>query len=197
MKSKITLVLSFVLLSFGAFATNHIINFGGSFGMNYSPNQLNVTVGDTITWMGDFMSHPLESTSVPAGADTFQYHGVLPAHSYVVVVEGAYNFHCTVHLFSGQVVATVFPSSVSQIKPSSEISIYPTSTHNFLKISLPSESKLLVAEVKNILGQTALKSELANGSITTLDLSNLYNGIYFVAIRNDMDVVKVVRIVKE
>lgn len=197
MKSKITLLFSFVLLSFGAFATNHIINFGQSFGMNYVPNLVNVVVGDTITWTGDFSFHPLESTSVPSGADTFQYHGVSPVHFYVIMVAGTYNFHCAQHLFTGQIVATDFPNGINPMQPVSEISIYPTSVHNFLKINLPPSSKSYVAEVKNILGQTALKSELSNGSITTLDLSNLYNGIYFIAIRDEMDVVKVVRVVKE
>jgi len=49
-------------------ATTHLIQFGGSFGLNYSPNTLTVNVGDTIRWQGNFSFHPLSSVTIPAGA---------------------------------------------------------------------------------------------------------------------------------
>ena len=59
--------------------------------------------------------------------------------------------------------------------------IFFTSTNRFLG----SEGKLI------------FKKELSNAVVNTIDLSNLNNGFYFVVIRNEMDIVKVVRIVKE
>lgn len=195
MKSKIITTL-FVLFSITTYATTHIFTFGGSLGDVYSPVLINVLVGDTVVWNVDFASHPLESQTIPAGAVSFAC-STGTTFSYVVTMAGDYFFSCDNHsTMTGQIKASE-PSSIKNTDSKNEISIYPTSVHTFLKISLPSGSKLLIAEVKNILGQTALKFELANGSITTLDLSDLYNGIYFVAIRNDMDVVKVVRVVKE
>lgn len=196
MKSKITILLAMLLISINTFATQFNIGFGGSIGMTYSPSVVHVTVGDTVNWMGSFDNHPLASTSVPNGANSFSYGGPNSSFSYVVNVIGTYNFHCTVHLFTGQIIADE-GTGISSITGENDISVYPTSTRNFLKINLPSSTKNLFVEVKNIVGQTAMKSQLASGIENTLDLSNLYNGIYFVAIRNDMDVVKVVRIVKE
>ena len=49
-------------------ATTHTINFGGNLGNAYSPTPLNVNVGDTITWVGSFSFHPLQSFHVPSGA---------------------------------------------------------------------------------------------------------------------------------
>ncbi len=62
-----------IILSAGidVHAATFVIQFGGSLGETYSPNTLNVLVGDTIQWMGDFSMHPLSSTSVPTGASTF------------------------------------------------------------------------------------------------------------------------------
>ncbi|MEI7801023.1 MAG: T9SS type A sorting domain-containing protein [Bacteroidota bacterium] len=196
MKSKITITVSMLLISISSFATQFNIGFGGSIGLAYSPNVVHVTVGDTVNWMGSFDNHPLASTSVPSGATAFSYGGPNSTFSYVVPVAGTYNFQCSIHLFTGQIIADA-GTGINENRIQNEISIYPTSTHNFLKINLPSTSKNLFVEVKNIVGQTAMKSQLASGIENTLDLSNLYNGIYFIAIRNDMDVVKVVRIVKE
>lgn len=164
--------------------------------MAYSPNVVLANVGDTIIWGGDFSFHPLESTTVPSGANTFNVTSGT-SFIYVLSVAGDYNFHCSVHLFTGQVKATASSTETSNIDPQSEILIYPTGVHNFLKINMPSSGKSHVADIKNIVGQTVLYMDLSNGSINTLDFSGLYNGIYFVAIRNEMDIVKVVRVVKE
>ncbi len=197
MKSKITLLLALTFFSFGAFATNHIINFGASFGFNYVPNSLIVEVGDSVQWWGDFMAHPLQENSAPTGAAAFGYNNTNPIYTYVVTVAGDYTFQCAIHGFTGQFTATNPSTAISTVTPSNEISIYPTAVHNFLKISLPSQPKNLFVEVKNIVGQTQLKIDLANSEVNTLDLSGLNNGFYFIAIRNEADVVKVVRIVKE
>ena len=196
MKSKITLLFSIVFLSYGAFATSHLIQFGGSIGMAYSPSVVLANIGDTVIWGGDFSFHPLESTSVPSGANTFNVTSGT-SFIYILSVAGDYNFRCSVHLFTGQVKASTGSTGTLNKTAQSEILIYPTAVHNFLKISLPSSGKSLIADVKNIVGQTVLQIDLSEGSINTLDFSGLYNGIYFVAIRNDMDVVKVVRVVKE
>ncbi|MEI7802827.1 MAG: hypothetical protein D4R43_00425 [Sphingobacteriales bacterium] len=195
MKSKIFTTL-LVLISFSTFATTHIFTFGGSLGDVYSPILVNVLVGDTVTWNGDFASHPLESMNIPAGAASFVCT-TGTTFSYAVLFAGDYFFRCDNHsTMTGQIKAST-PSSVKITESNNDISIYPTSVQSFLKIKMPSAGKSYVADVKNILCQTVQHSELANGGITTVDLSNIYNGIYFVAIRNDLDVVKVVRIVKE
>ncbi len=195
MKSKIFTTL-LVLTSFSTFATTHIFTFGGSLGDVYSPILVNVLVGDTVTWNGDFASHPLESQTIPAGAASFVCT-TGTTFSYAVLFAGDYFFRCDNHsTMTGQIKAST-PSSVKITDSKNEISIYPTAVLSFLKINMPLSNKIYVADVKNILGQTVLHSELANGNVTTLNLSDIYNGIYFIAIRNDMDVVKVVRIVKE
>ncbi len=49
-------------------AATHIIYFGGNFKPGYSPSEISVNVGDTVSWRGDFNEHPLTFLSVPAGA---------------------------------------------------------------------------------------------------------------------------------
>jgi plastocyanin len=83
-------------------ATMHIIQFGGAFGFAYSPNNLTCNVGDTVKWEGSFNSHPLSSTSVPAGAVTF-HQASGSSFSYAVLVAGTYHYKCDFHSGSGMV----------------------------------------------------------------------------------------------
>jgi plastocyanin len=91
--------LMLVLLAIGsprAFATVRTIQFGGSVGLAYSPSSFTAAVGDTVRWQGSFEFHPLSSTSVPAGADTWQ-NGAGTTFDYVIKVAGNYSYQCDVH----------------------------------------------------------------------------------------------------
>jgi len=83
-------------------ATTHVIQFGGAFGSTYSPNNLTCTVGDTIRWEGSFSSHPLSSTSVPAGAAAW-HQTTGSSFSYAVLVAGVYQYKCDFHSGSGMI----------------------------------------------------------------------------------------------
>jgi plastocyanin len=92
-----------VVASTGAWAaTTHVIKFGGSLGLTYSPSSLSVVVGDTIQWQGDFSTHPLSSTTIPDGAQTW-HNGSGTVFNYVVNTPGTYNYHCDVHFSLGMV----------------------------------------------------------------------------------------------
>jgi plastocyanin len=72
--------------------TPAIINFGGSQGFTYSPAQTTVRVGQTVTWKGDFASHPLESsdslwTMVNTGTE----------FSHTFSAPGTYEYFCKAH----------------------------------------------------------------------------------------------------
>jgi plastocyanin len=86
----------------GSMAAVHVVHFGGSFGLAYSPNNLNCSVGDTIRWEGTFSMHPLSSTSVPAGAATWHVTSG-SVYSYPVTAAGAYQYKCDLHSGSGMI----------------------------------------------------------------------------------------------
>jgi plastocyanin len=88
-----------ILLAAGASrvsATVRVVQFGGSVGLTYSPDTFTATVGDTVRWQGNFSFHPISSTSVPAGADTWQ-NSTGTTFDYVIKVAGAYTYQCDVH----------------------------------------------------------------------------------------------------
>ena len=109
------MLLLFLIFSVSnmVYAANHIIKFGGTFGLNYNPSNLNVSVGDTVTWQGSFSSHPLSSISVPDGAVTFSKNSG-SSLSYIVQMAGTYNYKCDFHATSGMVGS--FTAVVSSIE---------------------------------------------------------------------------------
>jgi hypothetical protein len=87
-----------------AFCANYTINFGAS---SFSPSSLNVKVGDVISFVGDFYTHIIQSTSVPAGAASFgptNYYTT--SLSYTVAVAGTYNFEDNIDYYYGSFTAT-------------------------------------------------------------------------------------------
>ena len=88
---SITLIAS-VLLSASAIhavPVKHIIQFAA---YNYSPPSLDVFVGDTVVWQGDFTSYDLISVSVPAGAQAFGPIKTGTSFSYIIQVAGDYAY---------------------------------------------------------------------------------------------------------
>jgi plastocyanin len=73
-------------------AAVYTIHFGGLLGAAYSPADVVIAPGDTVTWQGDFLTHPLVSdealwTPVASGAQ----------FSHIFTQPGLYHFHCQVH----------------------------------------------------------------------------------------------------
>src|SRR5437660_523958 len=69
--------------------TTYTIRFSA---YSYNPNSLNVKVGDTIKWIGDFKTYPMQSTAVPQPALAFGpiYKG--DTFIYPVLFVGEYDF---------------------------------------------------------------------------------------------------------
>jgi plastocyanin len=101
LSQSVSMVIAMLLLSAqGIWAVTHVVQFGGSAGFAYSPSSFNATVGDTVKWEGDFSLHPLSSTSVPAGAQTFHMASG-SSFSYHIAVAGSYAFRCDIHFSIG------------------------------------------------------------------------------------------------
>ena len=91
-----------VLVINTSFATpkKHTIFFGGSNGFHYVPDFLEVIVGDTIEWSGDFTKYGLESVSIPSGAISFKVDSVL-TFQYVVRKQGNYSYRNPIYFSIG------------------------------------------------------------------------------------------------
>jgi plastocyanin len=184
------IITFFILTAFSAQATTHIIKFVGTLGFTYSPSSLDVSVGDTVTWEGAFSSHPLSSTSVPAGAASFHV-ATGSTFSYPVLVAGTYDYQCDFHFSSGMTGS--FSATVSGV-PEAGISLQPAAfqlTQNYpnpfnsrtvIQFNLPvaQHVKLIVYSVTGAEIATLLNESMPAGQYTVpFEAGNLASGIYF------------------
>lgn len=101
----LTIAFVFALLQMAG-ATTHVIRFSYPV---YSPSGLNVSVGDTVIWKGDFERFPLSSVSLPEGVAEF-YRKDGSEFMYVVRQAGTYRYQCDTYRndkMTGYFVATV------------------------------------------------------------------------------------------
>jgi plastocyanin len=190
--STIVVLFSISLLH----ATTHVILFGGSFGFEYSPKQLNVSVGDTIRWEGSFTNHPLSSTSVPQGAQTF-HSATGSTFSYNVQVGGTYNYECDLHAASGMTGS--FVASVTGVEDqgtSLQPQIFqleqnypnPFNSSTVIEFHLPvtQQVKLKVYSITGKEVATLIDATMPAGNFTVpFEAANLASGIYFYQLVSD------------
>ena len=189
-KYCVFILFMIICVSTSVYATNHIIEFGGTLGFNYDPNNLNVAVGDTVTWQGSFTSHPLSSTSVPQGAATFSKNSGT-SFSYFVEITGTYNYKCDFHANLGMVGS--FTAIVSSIKDgvlSGLPAVFdlkqnypnPFNPSTTIRFSLP-KKEFVELKVYNTLGKevaTIVSNELNQGNYSFMfNGTNLVSGVYY------------------
>jgi plastocyanin len=106
MKLKLYIFIAIILLSGiqpdKSLAIKHIVHVGSFY---FSPNTLNVNVGDTIRWVWDNGSHTTTSATLPAGAPTWDspINSASQSFEYKVVVAGVHNYVCTPHASMGHI----------------------------------------------------------------------------------------------
>ncbi len=172
-------------------ATTHVVQFGGSLGYIYSPDSMNVSVGDTIQWEGDFSMHPLSSTSVPAGAASF-HQGSGSVFSYPVAVAGTYLYHCDFHFsigMKGTFIASASTAVENTLTSSQPHTFkldqnFPNPFNPSTKISFDIPFQTFVSlKVYNIVGKEVamiMNGNMAAGSYSkTWNAESMPSGIYF------------------
>ena len=193
-RSVLYLALVTLLLSRSAFGAQYDIYFGGENGspaFGYSPQSLNVSIGDTITWHGDFTMHPLASFVTPDGVASFQ-NSSGNSFSYVITTNGSYRYRCLAHSTpDGQGMAGVFivgtagvpngPSDASSLSPSYPNPIESGSASSMIHIVLEKRShvKLDLFDAKGNRVRTLIDAdEDAGMHMITVDATELPNGTY-------------------
>ena len=89
------------------------IGVGNSQALNFQPSSVTVAKGGTVTWTNnDPVLHTVTSTSVPAGATTFDSGamnstGTTATFKVTFTVDGTYNYTCSYHPWMhGTVIVT-------------------------------------------------------------------------------------------
>ena len=96
-KISVSVLLAIFLLGGTVMAVKHTVLVGNFY---FNPSNIsNVQVGDTIRWQWVEGSHTTTSTTIPAGAATWDspMNSGNQVFEYKVTEAGTYNYHCTPH----------------------------------------------------------------------------------------------------
>ncbi len=101
---KKLLVFGLLLIALIGRGTKHLVTITS---FQFTPNNFTVTVGDTVRWEWVDVGHTSTSTTIPAGAPTWDESRGVPAqfYEYRVTVQGTYSYKCTPHEFFGMVAS--------------------------------------------------------------------------------------------
>jgi plastocyanin len=184
-------VIALSLMTGNAYATRHIIQFGGSFGLKYVPDSIEVQVGDTIQWQGNFTMHPLSSTSVPPGAASFTQSSS-DVFNYVVTIEGTYLYQCNIH-FSLGMVGKFIATALTGVGHGANKALpaafrlhqnFPNPFNPTTNISFDVPYTAFVSlKIYNLIGEEVAdiaKENMAAGSYSRIwDATSMPSGVYF------------------
>jgi plastocyanin len=103
------------------FAVTHNVQVGNYY---FNPSSLNVEVGDIVKWVWVAGTHTTTSSTIPAGAASWDkpITAANQTYSYAVAVAGVYNYVCTPHVGMGMVgsFTATNPAPVLTVTPPSQ-----------------------------------------------------------------------------
>ena len=175
-----TLILSALLfVSTSSIAVVHSVVVSN---FQFTPASLSVNVGDTIVWTFGGGTHTTTSSTIPLGANAWDspINSSVQSFTYVITVEGTYDYFCTPHGFTGQIVA--INTGINTLDLFSNFNIYAlrSSTYN-VSYSLTRSVNVKIS-VYDITGKSAkiLKSsyQSAGNYLSTYNFEDLKKGIY-------------------
>ena len=116
MKSKYLSFLTAILFAFSSFATNHVVNTQG---MTFSPSNITITVGDSVTFNNTGGVHNVNGTTqiFPQNPESFGNNlGSGWTYVHVFTIAGLYDYQCDPHIPG--MVGTIQVNPSTQNKPS-------------------------------------------------------------------------------
>jgi plastocyanin len=171
-------------------ATTHIVNFGGSLGLFFSPSSFTAHVGDTVTWIGDFTMHSTTSVTIPAGAAPWNHGaggtGAGTTFSYGITVAGTYSYHCNIHYSEGMAGSfTATSTAIGQrMNPENMLPVARVRTasgRTFITLTLPAKGAVDAA-LFTLSGEK--RAGLVNGllapGVYAIPLEGVESGAYIV-----------------
>lgn len=180
MKNKLLFLLLMLGISNNLSAMKRIVSV---IDFAFSPSSFTAIVGDTVMWVWGNGTHTTTSTSVPAGANSWDspINSSSTSFTYVIAVAGTYNFKCTIHSFTGTFTASAASSSsVGAVNESQAINIFPNPVSRLLNVqfNLPGLPESIMLYDLN--GKQILKKENPAPQVD-LDLSAIPSGKYIIA----------------
>ena len=114
-------------------------------GNSFSPQTLQVQVGDTVRWVWTGGSHTTTSVNVPVGASTWNspLNSTVTTFDYVVDFPGTYNYVCVPHQSMGMTgtIEVLLPTAIEEQQVEGMF-VFPNPFKEIISVRLPQESQI-------------------------------------------------------
>lgn len=149
-------------------------------GISFTPNHIEVNVGDTVRWIWTGGTHTTTSTTLPEGAA--EWNTPLTSESsvvdYKVTIPGDYSYHCIPHQAMGMIgtfTASV-PLGIEQ-DYYKDLTIFPNPVTSVFLVETENDVLFLVS-IYDISGKQLTSHKYYSNQ--QIDISYLPNGMYIV-----------------
>ncbi len=192
------------ILFLNTYAIIHVVQVSN---FQFSPNALNVNVGDTIRWTWVNGTHTTTSGIFPNGAASWNspISASLTVFDYKVTVEGNYSYICVPHE-GMSMIATFTASGTTGIAASGQLNpttLFPNPFISELFIEQGNEQpEYTQISISDILGKQIKSISIESLSVVSIskrriDVGELPKGIYFVTLKGNGVKAKTIRLIKE
>lgn len=206
MKKILALFLISFLYILNVQATTHTILVGQG-GLTFSPNTLNVMVGDIVHFEWVSGTHTTTSLTIPANAATWNTSltSTSTSFDYTVTEAGTYNYQCNPHSGSGMngsftaSTATSIKNKYSEITNSSKLSPNPAVEQSTLSFNSSTAFKATVRiyDATGVL-MSEEKIKIEQGDNThSINTTPLRSGMYYVNVLDKDEAFLVLRLIKQ
>jgi plastocyanin len=156
----------------------------------FIPNVANAVCGDTIRWVNVSGVHTTASTTIPAGAATWNSPTLtIIGFTYVVTLPGTYNYTCHPanggHMHASIVVTCT--SGLPTIGNVETSAIYPNPTSGRINIKTGDVTDGMI-NIYNVTGKSIFQSSIS-GSLSIIDL-NLPDGVYYYELKSQFAIIR-------
>jgi plastocyanin len=192
---KLYAIAATLLLAVSAQATIHMVTVANN---TFTPQAFTAQVGDTVRWVLSAGTHTTTGTAstIPAGANPWNQtlSSVGQTFDYKIMVSGNYGYVCSFHPGMVGGFSAAAPSSITTPSISSVLNVYPNPCKDKITVSHGSIDAITVF---NMVGEKVETMNIeASETKTTLELTDLSTGVYFLSTMKDGAILETKRIVK-
>lgn len=184
-----------------AFAKKWTVNVSNN---SFTPSNLtHVIADDTIQWVWVAGTHTTTSTSIPAGAATWDSPITLDSNVYIYIprVNGTFHYQCTPH--AATMKGSFVVSGASGISSGTEIpqvTLFPNPFTDYVNIRMSGTSRWLKSlNIYSMKGELIRVVNYGKGLLqeaVAIDLKDLAPGVYMIRITDNLNRSLVRRVVR-
>ena len=188
MKTRLLIILFFGIFSLNAQTTHQIF---WKIGVNGEAASKTIEVGDTVEWIwDDTLSHTVSGiagNSVEPNFDSGAISGLGMVYIKTFTVEGVNDYRCSFHAGSMFGTIKVQNSLGLENETFNNFKFFPTPSNSLINLIFPQAINEGNVSIMDVSGKKLVSKSFNDANYLELDVSNLFQGIYFIKVKSGTD----------